>query len=846
MESIVPPSYEEATTRDYWAVIAHYIQSPDLCSASLVSKRWHTIFAPCLWGNPASHFGTENDRVYVALTRFKRALPRVRLSVRQLTHTLHLPPALSEIYDGPHPEWLRDVLEQLPNLQSLIVSQLPFFDHSAFFALKQSSTERKSSDDFPTFPLRLLIATKCGNTTSAGLAEAFLHWPSLVFLDLSDTIPARDHAVLSSFRFMTGLQILKLRHIQLRDEDIDILADAIGIRVRSLDIRDNRVTDATVRTLLTKCFHTIRDVHAIQNGTSRVAMGMAEEDWPAGVPRPNSPLLNEFRGEDLDERFFQRLTKGVVNRLPSEDLPSSGLTHLYIANNFITVEGVASLLKTQNLYVLDAGTVDTVKALGGPRTRTSISQPFGRSISLPGTEKLTPVFERYAFKNLTYLRLHYAVVTEIAVVKDDMLSPLELAANEVARPELDAVDSSRFEMDATVPIYELAAGTDTPRFELAGDSVHVLVSPAIGTAPTPTLEEANIDNVRRGSIFAPEVVAGQSLLPGEPSTDDGEEDEPVVLTATGLGSMAQAMNGISGPSDEGGVLHSQQTTGNGMTQLNGNTEHSIGLIKAEREDLRSHNPEKPQGLSPGALPALRTLVLTDVPCTDKNGHVVVALKKFITDCAKEHELASLQAILEHPVIYVPGKPRSAHHLHRVRELFALRRLVLEMASQTPTGTSNTDGRPTTPRTPTLQGWQHTRNRSTTEDPDTEAFWNAQENDFSFFGEEECGLPATEPGMHFPRSTLSEKMVLPMSSLDPGGLPTLQQLAEADKSVDVVQELSKFRREKKALCEQAMKIGKKFVDGHWPGEVKVIRNHGGTARGKVDWYGNYFEKGYIYR
>lgn len=64
MESIVPPSYEEATTRDYWTIIAQYIKSPDLCAASLVSKRWHTIFAPCLWGNPASHFGTQDDMVY--------------------------------------------------------------------------------------------------------------------------------------------------------------------------------------------------------------------------------------------------------------------------------------------------------------------------------------------------------------------------------------------------------------------------------------------------------------------------------------------------------------------------------------------------------------------------------------------------------------------------------------------------------------------------------------------------------------------------------------------------------------------------------------------------------------
>jgi len=60
----IPPSYETATTRDYWAIVAQYIASSDLCAASLVSKRWHEIFAPYLWGNPASHFGTENDAVY--------------------------------------------------------------------------------------------------------------------------------------------------------------------------------------------------------------------------------------------------------------------------------------------------------------------------------------------------------------------------------------------------------------------------------------------------------------------------------------------------------------------------------------------------------------------------------------------------------------------------------------------------------------------------------------------------------------------------------------------------------------------------------------------------------------
>ncbi|KAL2808706.1 hypothetical protein BJX63DRAFT_408228 [Aspergillus granulosus] len=60
----VPPSYQSATTRDAWPIIAQYIPSSDLCAVTLVCQRWHRVFVPFLWGNPASHFGTENDEVY--------------------------------------------------------------------------------------------------------------------------------------------------------------------------------------------------------------------------------------------------------------------------------------------------------------------------------------------------------------------------------------------------------------------------------------------------------------------------------------------------------------------------------------------------------------------------------------------------------------------------------------------------------------------------------------------------------------------------------------------------------------------------------------------------------------
>jgi hypothetical protein len=38
----------------------------------------------------------------------------------------------------------------------------------------------------------------------------------------------------------------------------------------------------------------------------------------------------------------------------------------------------------------------------------------------------------------------------------------------------------------------------------------------------------------------------------------------------------------------------------------------------------------------------------------------------------------------------------------------------------------------------------------------------------------------------------------------------------------------------------------FVEGHWKGEVKIVRNAAPKGRtGVVDMYGNYFEKGYLY-
>ena len=68
MDYSIPPSYTEAINREWLPFVVSYLDRPSLCSACLVSRRWHDILTPRLWGHPALHFGTEGDRAYGMLT----------------------------------------------------------------------------------------------------------------------------------------------------------------------------------------------------------------------------------------------------------------------------------------------------------------------------------------------------------------------------------------------------------------------------------------------------------------------------------------------------------------------------------------------------------------------------------------------------------------------------------------------------------------------------------------------------------------------------------------------------------------------------------------------------------
>ena len=821
MKPDVPPSYESAVSREAWTTIAPWISSRDLCSACLVSQKWFSIFIPFLWGDPASHFGIENDAVYVALTRFKRILRKARLSVRSLTHTLHLPPALSEIYGGPNPTWLRDVLEYLPNLQSLIVTKLPFFDHHSLNALRSTNNGKRLSFDeeesLPTFGLKLLLAAGEPNTTSSALASALPRFSSLVYLDLSYTPPARDGAVLASLAYLHDLQVLKIKGVGLRDGEAEILANAINIRVRLLDLSDNLLTDMAVRSLMQACFLP-SDVP--QNGILNV------EDWPVGMaPGPDFFSLDALRSEELDHELLKQLTNPLTGRLAFEDIPHRGLTHLYISGNRLSVEGLSSLLKSERLHILDGGSVDTIKTIA--RTQ-SLASPTGYidEVRFPGAEKLIPVLARSASKNLTYLRIDHALITTKLEVVPEIAKPkansVELAGSEPLAAELPSEERQlaevpapayyAVELPANEEIFELDATPAQPRVELVGDLIYFALSPPVGEKPevsSPVIE--NHSPIRGEGPYAPEVVVNEEPNEGE-HDDRATVAESEISEETGTHSTTRSILSpvspmsphanntmfqpliapplpksttkskpppISLPPKADGTAPAPKATAPINTpQKPASLSPSLVITQHRQARINALLAKRPPGMSskalqsnptvpkitaqnlttlhPGVLPNLRTLILTDVPTTvPKSSPVVSALKAFISACADEAALAQLLARTDYSL--PPGRARHIAELEQARSLFALRTIILEMEH------------PLAKKTTAQRAWQHSRQRismskSSTGDRDSENLWSAAENDFSFFGEDgeeqaECGIYQHDPEKYFPTAHSDDKIFL---------------------------------------------------------------------------------------
>ena len=707
---------------------------------------------------------------------------------------------------------------------------LPFFDHGALSTLKLRSKPLvlaypDGQEPIPAYNLRLLDASFCLNTTSPGLAEAFKHFPALTYLDISGTYPARDRSVLFCLRYMPQLQILKARNLSLKDDDLSLLAEAIGCSVRSLDLRDNFLTDQSVRILLEKCFKGPKEAARLQ----RQMMATVTGDWPSNLPpQQGVEMLDIFKSNRQDKYVHECLTTEFVSYLGFEHACGTGITHIYISGNRLSIEGVSGLVRSKRLHVLDAGTVST--RLKPPPVAVRNGQFY--TVALPGAEKLIPVFHSHG-AGLTYLRINHAVITQDVPSTDAKFAELEDTSGLVLPPhlvELDAEGQVVHEMGED-SIQELPAA-DVMIAELEGTPMEPRPQETNGHEDDTQLNEPpQADRVRRGSIFAPEVVESELVSPILTPTG-GAPMSPGVPTISSV--MSPLMSPIS-PHDSTSMSISGlgSTMGSPTSPAFSPTLRSPTLLEVPQSEAPSRKRTysgvideheartkfrlyQTHSLLPFMLPKLQTIVLTDVPSKATSNSISQHLIQFVKDCAEEDNWAMIQASVGYAL--PPGRDRVRLERRYARSLFAMRRLVLEIAPET-------QAKYTGWRT----GASYIPGMSSVEDPDCESFWTAAKNDFSFFGDEECGQPDSDSTSHMPLAAMTEKIALTTdgdaaSQLPWVPVPNKNGAAAGPPALDVLAEVSRFRKVKRYLREAAVAAGRGdgFVDGFWDGEIVVVR------------------------
>ncbi|KAM3466949.1 hypothetical protein MY5147_008915 [Beauveria neobassiana] len=245
------PSYQEATTRADWLqVVSSYIHTSDYHALCLVNRHFWNLFAPLLWIDilatvrrrglkPDDDLSWWFDFTFVKLGD-------VRLSTRGLVRVLDLRDFATESYQFATDEnarFLRSLhmaLKLLPRVNALLLDHHTEIDPNSLVSL----TKTHSS------PL-LLSISHC----STQLPGTFFTSPSLqklVYLDVSD-LPGSVAPLLQPL-LLPDLRILKLAGRELDDATFIGLAELYKLRLWSLDLSHNRLTDCILQTLAERCF----------------------------------------------------------------------------------------------------------------------------------------------------------------------------------------------------------------------------------------------------------------------------------------------------------------------------------------------------------------------------------------------------------------------------------------------------------------------------------------------------------------------------------------------------------------------------------------------------------------
>lgn len=462
------PSYTAATTRpDHWGIIASYVPVASYTSLCLTSRTLHAHFAPRLWNDPlrmVQLLGLDrNEELNWYLRRFIGESVKVaREHIRALVLALDFrdfATYTAEFFSWAVEEALDRTLRQLPalfpRLRCLLLDGHPAFNPASLTRVADTAKATRQRNTYlPTYkPLLLSIAGSNTELQASYFASEYTR--DLVYLDISHmpgSLRTPANAGLFGSRSLPNLRVLKARGRELDDAGVKALCTAFGRQLWSLDVCENKMTDAGLDSIITHCMPArslLSDsrydiegkaiigkeagpseggpfVTIVESGLSASFIHPERHfaDPPAYISSENlvqrpsgaAPVMRD----DLDDMLLflaggagQDIAPEMVEELTeSRRCRSSGLSHLAISGNQVTQAGVERML------CLSRGALEHFDCdLSLMRTRLpwTSKQSYQQSClySLIGS---TYLFRPVISSSLRSLRVHHSLVTQIPTV----------------------------------------------------------------------------------------------------------------------------------------------------------------------------------------------------------------------------------------------------------------------------------------------------------------------------------------------------------------------------------------------------------------------------------------------
>ncbi|KAN0106837.1 hypothetical protein V8E51_009713 [Hyaloscypha variabilis] len=414
------PTYEDTVKGpNKLTLVAPYFDRVSLLAASRVCKEWHSIFMAELWSDPikvTAQTRTPFAKTHLFFTRSNK-LPEDR---RNSVLTLDFQPLkslerrflqdLAQHNQVITPTYVMRFISLFDNLRFLIMDNMGRND----YAIPPSDETRQPDENSKL--LLLSFASIPPLDYNLFISTPILY--NIMYLDLSYTFNTQAWKSLLSFHALDNLRILKLRGLRLTDQSLPFDSLRTWLRLWSLDLRDNSLTDQTIDFLLKECFAPTTPP------ASTIAVDSDEslyEDPPIyhhrDEPDPSDPSYNAdipLRPDATDSfisymKRYANLTASSSIVLAERDpmRKSTGLTHLYISSNSFTSRGIRKLLSSNNrLQVLDVGTVSA-------NPRSDYYLPNTTPFAQPNT---APLLDRRAGARIEHLRIHHSLITCIPTI----------------------------------------------------------------------------------------------------------------------------------------------------------------------------------------------------------------------------------------------------------------------------------------------------------------------------------------------------------------------------------------------------------------------------------------------